>query len=61
MSRAASVQLVRYPGTTLSRLLRIGTSPESLAIGLALGVACGLFPLFGTATVLCAIGPMTIR
>ena len=55
MSRAASVQLVRYPGTTLSRLLRIGTSPESLALGIALGVACGLFPLFGTATVLCAI------
>lgn len=40
---------------TLSRLLRIGTSPESLALGIALGVACGLFPLFGTATVLCAI------
>jgi len=40
---------------TLLRLLRIGTSPESLALGIALGVACGLFPVFGTTTVLCAI------
>ena len=42
-------------GKTLLRLLQIGTSPESLALGTALGVACGLFPVFGTATVLCAI------
>jgi uncharacterized protein (DUF2062 family) len=40
---------------TLLRPLHIGTSAESLALGIALGVACGLFPVYGTATVLCAI------
>ena len=40
---------------TLLRLLRIGTSPESLALGIALGVAGGLFPVFGTTTLLCVI------
>ncbi len=36
----------------LHAALSSGTSPEKLALGAALGVTCGLFPVFGTTTVL---------
>lgn len=36
-------------------LLRQGVTPEKLALSLALGVAIGVFPLFGTTTALCAL------
>lgn len=36
----------------LHAALASGTSPEKLALGVALGVTCGLFPVFGTTTLL---------
>lgn len=37
----------------LLALLRMGTTPEKLAWSLAIGVAAGINPLFGTTTILC--------
>jgi uncharacterized protein (DUF2062 family) len=39
----------------LVALLRQGTSPRKLACSLACGVVCGLFPVVGTTTILCAL------
>jgi len=36
-------------------LLRQGATPEKLALTIALGVACGVFPILGMATILCAV------
>jgi uncharacterized protein (DUF2062 family) len=36
-------------------LLRQGVTPEKMALGLALGVALGVFPVLGTTTALCAL------
>ena len=42
-------------------MLREGLSPEGLAWSLAVGVALGIIPLFGTSTVLCIGAALTFR
>lgn len=42
-------------------LLRHGLSPEGLAWSLAVGLALGISPLFGTSTALCAGAALTFR
>jgi uncharacterized protein (DUF2062 family) len=39
----------------IGELLRQGVTPEKMALGLALGVALGVFPVLGTTTALCAL------
>ena len=38
----------------LKKLLRQGITPRQLALSIACGVVCGLFPVMGTTTLLCA-------
>ena len=45
----------------LRRLLRQGHTPEKIALSIALGIAFGLFPIFGTTTVLCVVAAMALR
>ncbi len=42
-------------------LLKQGTSPEKLALSLAVGAALGLFPIMGATTVLCLLAGMMFR
>ena len=46
------VRRVRQP---LLALLQAGTTPEKLALSLALGLVLGVFPVVGATTILCAI------
>ncbi|MEO8504137.1 MAG: DUF2062 domain-containing protein [Acidobacteriota bacterium] len=46
------VRRVRRP---LVALLQAGTTPEKLALSLALGLVLGVFPVVGATTILCAI------
>lgn len=39
-------------------LLRQGTSPQRLACSIACGVVCGLFPVVGVTTILCALAAL---
>jgi uncharacterized protein (DUF2062 family) len=45
----------------LVALLRQGTSPRRLACSFACGVVCGLFPVVGTTTILCAGAALLFR
>lgn len=45
----------------LLRLLREGLTPEGLARSLALGLALGIIPLFGTSTALCVGAALAFR
>jgi uncharacterized protein (DUF2062 family) len=45
----------------LKLLLRQGITPQKVALSLACGVVCGLFPVFGTTTVLCAAVALLFR
>lgn len=45
----------------LKLLLRQGITPQKVALSLACGVVCGLFPVFGTTTVLCAVVALRFR
>ena len=47
--------------TPILGMLRQGLSPEGLAWSLALGLALGIFPLFGTSTVLCLGAALAFR
>ena len=42
-------------------MLRYGSTPEKVAISVALGVAFGLFPILGTSTLLCFAAAMLFR
>jgi uncharacterized protein (DUF2062 family) len=42
-------------------LLRLGLTPQKLALSLALGVGISCFPIFGTTTILCAIVALAFR
>jgi uncharacterized protein (DUF2062 family) len=42
-------------------LLRQGHTPEKIALSVALGVAFGLFPIFGTTTLLCVLAGVILR
>lgn len=41
--------------------LKLGVSPDRLALTLALGVVCGLFPILGLTTALCFIVALLLR
>ncbi len=45
----------------LGNLVRQGHTPERIALSVALGVAFGLFPVFGTTTVLCVLAAIALR
>ncbi len=45
----------------LKALLREGITPRRLACSLACGVVCGLFPVMGTTTLLCACAAFLFR
>lgn len=45
----------------LLRLLREGLTPEGLACSLAVGLALGIIPLFGTSTALCVGAALAFR
>jgi len=54
-------QSARYAAKTVRDALQAGTSPERIALGLALGLACGFFPIFGTTTVLAVVVAAVFR
>jgi uncharacterized protein (DUF2062 family) len=43
------------------RQLRLGTTPDELALTIALGLAIGVFPVLGTTTALCALVALRLR
>jgi uncharacterized protein (DUF2062 family) len=43
------------------RLLRQGISPEKLALGLAVGIVIGIFPVIGATTLLCALAALLLK
>lgn len=45
----------------LGRALRQGTTPRSLALTCALGIVLGLFPVFGTTTLLCFAAAVILK
>src|SRR5262249_37754091 len=53
------------PGARAARALRAlvhqGHTPEKIALSVALGIAIGLFPIFGTTTLLCILAAMVLR
>ena len=53
--------LRRRVGGPLVLILRYGSSPEKVAISLALGAAFGLFPIVGTSTLLCFAAALLLR
>jgi uncharacterized protein (DUF2062 family) len=42
-------------------LLRLGVTPEKIALSVALGAALGVFPALGWSTTLCAIAAIALR
>lgn len=42
-------------------LLRQGVSPDQVALALACGAIIGVFPVFGTTTVLCTLAALALR
>ena len=42
-------------------LLKQGVSPKKLALCAALGITLGVFPVFGTTTILCVIAALIFR
>jgi uncharacterized protein (DUF2062 family) len=42
-------------------LLRQGITPEKISLGLACGVAIGIFPVIGSTTILCALAAILLR
>jgi uncharacterized protein (DUF2062 family) len=42
-------------------LLRQGISPEKIALGMAVGVVIGIFPVIGSTTLLCTIAALLLR
>jgi len=42
-------------------LLKQGVSPEKIALGLAVGVVIGIFPVIGSTTLLCTIAALALR
>jgi hypothetical protein len=53
--------LRRHVVRPLALMLRHGSTPERIAISVALGVAFGLFPILGTSTVLCLLIALAFR
>lgn len=51
----------RKLATPLLHLLGQGQTPERIAASLAVGVALGLFPIFGTTTLLCLLAGLLLR
>ena len=45
----------------LGALLGQGHTPEKVALSVALGITLGLFPIFGTTTLLCVAAAMALR
>jgi uncharacterized protein (DUF2062 family) len=45
----------------LVALMRQGHTPEKIALSVALGVTLGLFPIFGTTTLLCVAAAVALR
>jgi uncharacterized protein (DUF2062 family) len=42
-------------------LLRQGITPEKIALSLAFGVVCGVFPIMGATTLLCLVAAFALR
>ena len=42
-------------------LLKQGITPEKIALSIALGVVCGIFPIMGATTVLCVGAALVLR
>ncbi len=53
--------LRRYVVNPVLALLEQGLTPEKLALSLALGVVCGLFPVLGATTLLCVTFGFALR
>lgn len=53
--------LKRRVAGPLALMLRHGSTPEKVAISLALGAAFGLFPIIGTSTLLCFAAAVLLR
>lgn len=43
------------------KLLRQGISPEKIALGMAVGVVIGIFPVIGSTTLLCTLAAFLLR
>ena len=52
---------VQARAARLGALLRQGHTPEKIALSVALGITLGLFPIFGTTTLLCVAAALALR
>jgi hypothetical protein len=52
---------VQVRAARLGALLRPGHTPEKIALSVALGITLGLFPIFGTTTLLCVAAALALR
>ena len=48
-------------GHAIGRLVGQGHTPEKIALSVALGITFGLFPIFGTTTLLCVVAAIALR
>ncbi len=51
----------RRLGDRLKALLTHGHTPEKIALSVACGIALGLFPIFGTTTLLCIVVALVLK
>jgi len=51
----------RRLGHRLKTLLTHGHTPEKIALSVACGIALGLFPIFGTTTLLCVVVALVLK
>lgn len=53
--------MIQRVSEKLAQYLREGTSPEKLALSIAVGIAVGVFPIFGLTTLLCTFAAIVFR
>lgn len=53
--------LRRRVGEPVLAVLRMGVTPEKIAWSIALGLALGVFPIFGATTLLCTAAALSLR
>src|SRR5438105_748195 len=58
---ATRTSLRRRLARPLIALLTQGHTPEKIALSVAFGIALGLFPIFGTTTLLCVLAGVLLR
>jgi uncharacterized protein (DUF2062 family) len=53
--------MLKKSANLLKKVLREGLSPHRAAIAVAVGIAIGIFPIYGTTTVMCVVAAFIFR